>query len=169
MEGSEIWALTYGYNTKAEHDEKSCAEKKDLEAAEDEGMTRTIGMFNVSDNTIEQNRSITDIPSLNLPPCSVCHGDFRAHPVARPEMLIATGGLKHDTVQINTAERFLRLQTEEPDLVLYESYVGGLDGERLVRAYDMLKSQQKFSPEVKRLEPHQLVITAVLSHRDLIV
>ncbi len=166
VDGTRFWGVTNGYNTKAERKQKHCSELKALDKARLGGFTRAIGMVVVSSTNRQENEGITGFPTPTLLPCGVCQGDFRGHPIARNDTLVVTAHLTEDTIQVNTVGRLAEIIADgESDRLVYDRTLSGLDFDRLVPRYDMLKKDQLYIPEAKRLSGPEMVTFSILSHR----
>ena len=169
VDGTTIWGITDGYNTKRDSHQKICGEKKGLRKASLGGYTHAIGMVVVSSTDTDEIEGINGVRTPTLMPCSVCQGDFRADPIARLDMIVVTAGLDHDVVQVNTASRLARITADgDSDLLVHEQTLSGLDFARLVPVYDSMNRDQQFFPKDKRLTSSELVTATILSHRTTI-
>ncbi|HMT19201.1 MAG TPA: hypothetical protein PKD20_04045 [Candidatus Saccharibacteria bacterium] len=167
VEGTGLWGLADGYNTKRTGKDKNCSEYKTESKIRSAGFNKIIAYWIASSTNIDEIEGIIEMRSSTLVPCDVCHGDFEASPIVVPETLIITSGLDHDVLQINTVERLARIMKERDERAINDQTISTPDFGRLLARYDYLVNMQQYIPVEKRLTGAELVVTSFLSYNDL--
>ena len=92
------------YNPKVE---KYCAENSVIQQAQDDAMTRAIGLVVVGTSDGDRIKGVTGRATPTLHPCDVCRTVFIDSPIVKSDMLVVTTGDTYDAHQVHSVDQLI--------------------------------------------------------------